>query len=108
MQGDPPKLWLDLTSYVMMAPDPRTFRLVQDTRDGHLTLLETKNRAEMLEKVTEFIANRTIIRQRELPATAWNPPVSPGQYSTAALLLAWLTGFSFGVLVLYVAWVLLS
>ncbi len=106
--GDEPRLWIDLTSYIVMAPDPRTYRLVQDTRDGPQTLLETADRAEMLQKATEFVAHRTIIRQQQLPT----PPVSAtslqGRYSTSALLLAWLTGLSFGVLALLLAGALLS
>ena len=103
IQSDVTKLWLDLTSYVTMAPDPRTYRLVQDTREGPKTLFETKIRAEMHAKVVEFIAHRTVIRQREMPQTVENAQPSQGRYSTAALILAWLTGFSFGVLVLFVA-----
>jgi len=106
MHGDPPRLWIDLTSYVTTAPDPRTFCLVQDTKKGQSILLETKNRSEMHKKVTEFIAHRTVQRQRELPQAAINQPISRGHYTTPALILAWLTGVSFGVLMLYVAWVL--
>lgn len=29
--GDPPRLWVDLITSVVMAPDPRTYRLVQST-----------------------------------------------------------------------------
>ncbi|NNE24167.1 MAG: hypothetical protein HKN11_16310 [Rhizobiales bacterium] len=104
--GDPPRLWIDLTSYVTTAPDPRTFRLVQDTRQGRDILLETKNRSEMHKTVVEFIAHRAVQRQRELPQTAAGQPVPGGRYSTPALILSWLTGFSFGILMLYVAWVL--
>ena len=100
--GDPPRLWIDLTSYVMMAPDPRTFRLVQDSREGPQTLVETRDRAEMASKITEFIAHRTIERQRELPVTTAPSPVQLGKYSTGSLILAWLTGFTFGVLALFV------
>src|SRR5262245_28849469 len=38
--GDPPRLWIDLISSVVMAPDPRTYRLVQDAAAGRQTLLE--------------------------------------------------------------------
>lgn len=100
--GDQPRLWIDLTSYIVMAPDPRTYRLVQDTRDGANVLFETKQREEMRKKATEFIAHRSIARQRELPARLHHAPLATGRYSRAALILAWLTGFSFGVLALFV------
>lgn len=101
--GTPPRLWIDLTSYVVMQPDPRTFRLVQDTRDGHHTVAETTDRGKMVQHLGDFIALRTIARQRELAGASrpTEPPV-PG-HSTAALILAWLAGFSLGVLGLLVA-----
>ena len=34
--GFPPRLWLDNISYVIMEPDPRTYRLVRQAPDGHL------------------------------------------------------------------------
>ena len=100
--GTPPRLWIDLTSYVVMQPDPRTYRLVQDTRDGHHTLAETADRDQMVRNLRDFIAHRTITRQRELSAAPHptNPP--PAGHSTAALILAWLAGFSLGVLGLLV------
>src|SRR5436305_446464 len=43
--GDPPRLWIDLATSVVMAPDPRTYRLVEDSHVGRDTLLETQDRA---------------------------------------------------------------
>ena len=98
--GDPPKLWIDLTSYVVMAPDPRTFRLVQDTREGYHTIAETSDRARMVEHLTAHIAHRLVVRQRAFdPAQTAHLHRERG-YSTAALILAWLAGFSLGVLAL--------
>ena len=39
--GDPPRLWLDFITSVVMAPDPRTYWLVEDSQAGRETLLET-------------------------------------------------------------------
>ena len=100
--GDEPRLWIDLTSYVVMAPDPRTYRLVQDTRDGPVALRETTNRTEMMSALTELVAHRTVERQRALPTSSAPGPVPAGRYSLATLILAWATGVSFGALGLLV------
>lgn len=100
--GDQPRMWIDLASYVVMAPDPRTFRLVQDTREGPQTVLETTDRAEMMSALTEFIAHRAVERQRALPGGPAPQPSLTGRYSLAALILAWTTGVSFGALGLFI------
>ncbi len=107
MPGDPPKLWIDLITYVVMQPDPRTYCLVQDSNEGHHVLLETGSRPEMCRKVTELIAHRAVVRQR---AIAGQPPMShqAGRYGSAALWLAWLSGFSLGALALFVVGIVLS
>jgi hypothetical protein len=105
--GDPPRLWIDLITSVVMAPDPRTYRLVQDGHGGRQTLLETANREEMIERVEQHIAHRLITREREKGAVAAPQPRLVG-HSTGALILAWLSGFSIGVLALFVAGILIS
>jgi hypothetical protein len=105
--GDPPRLWIDLITFIVMAPDPRTYRLMQDGPGGRQTLLETTNRGDMIESVKQHIAHRLIAREREKTGVAAKPPKVLG-HSTAALILAWLSGFSLGVLALFIAGVLIS
>jgi hypothetical protein len=97
--GNPPRLWIDMLAYVLMAPDPRTFRFCQDTASGQRVLFETTDRAEVAEKITSYIAHRIIDRQRQLvePASDIGPPRRA--YGWGALLLAWLSGLSLGVLI---------
>ena len=104
--GDPPRLWLDLISSVVMAPNPRTYRLIEDTDAGREILLETTDRAQMVERIREHMAYRTIARERLIT----RPAPSPARegYSTGALVLAWLSGFMAGALILFVAGVLLA
>ncbi|MDE2446494.1 MAG: hypothetical protein KGO94_09960, partial [Alphaproteobacteria bacterium] len=45
--GAAPKLWIDLISSVVMEPDPRTFRLVQDQESRRETLFETTDMKAM-------------------------------------------------------------
>jgi hypothetical protein len=105
--GDPPRLWIDLITSIVMAPDPRTYRLVQDGQGGRQTLFETGDRGEMVERVKQHVAHRLIAREREkLGATASKSTLIG--HSTTALVLAWLSGFSIGVLALFVAGILIS
>jgi hypothetical protein len=105
--GDPPRLWIDLTTSIVMAPDPRTYRLVQDGPGGRQTLLETSDRGEMVEKVKQIIAHRLIAREREKVGVAATKTTLIG-HSTTALVLAWLLGFSIGALALFAVGVLIS
>ncbi len=105
--GDPPRLWIDLITSVVMAPDPRTYRLVQDVPAGRQSLLETADRAEMIASIKQHIAHRLISREREKTSAAPLKPMIAG-YSTGALILAWLSGFSIGALALFVAGILIS
>lgn len=109
--GDPPRLWVDLITFVIMAPDPRTYRLVQDSPAGRQTLLETTNRPEMVERITQHIAHRLIAREREMnresALAASSKPTVLG-HSTTALILAWLSGFSIGALALFIVGILIS
>jgi hypothetical protein len=107
---EPPRLWIDLTSYVVMAPDPRTYRLVQDTSEGHQVLAETTELAEMVNHLKMFIAQRTVARQRALLTGEQQTAAltGKGRHSTAALILAWLAGFSLGVLALLAVGIMMT
>jgi hypothetical protein len=105
--GDPPRLWLDLITSVVMAPDPRTYRLVEDSQAGRTTLFETKERAQMVERIRQQMAHRLIARARLMAAPTGQEAKRPG-YSTGALILSWLSGFTLGILALFVAGILLS
>jgi len=97
VEGDPPRLWIDLITAVVMDPNPRTYRLYQDTQDGRETLFETDNRGEMVEKIKTYMAHRLVARERQMASQAFlaRPPEG---FSTAAILLAWLAGVVIGAL----------
>lgn len=96
--GDPPRLWIDLITSVVMEPDPRTYRLQQDGEAGREILFESSDRASMAEAVKRHMAHRMVARERLKVAVVSPPP--PAGYSTASLILAWLSGLTFGALVL--------
>ncbi|MGI9372328.1 MAG: hypothetical protein ACR2OJ_07510 [Hyphomicrobiales bacterium] len=104
--SEPYRLWIDVLSYVIMEPDPRTYRFVQDTEEERQLIFETKDRPEMVKKITEYIAHRMIEQERlrtsrEGKATT----VFQSGYSGLALFFAWICGLSLGVLSLLVIWI---
>ena len=94
--GDPPKLWVDLITSVVMEPDPRTYRVQQDRQTGREILFESEDRAQVADAAKRQIAHQVIARERQAAAQVSPPP--PQGYSTASLLLAWLAGLALGAL----------
>lgn len=100
LPGDPPKLWVDLTSYVVMEPDHRTYRVLQDRQDDRSILFEGADREQAAEAIRRHMAHRLVARERQ---SAMVPPQSGLGYSSATLVLSWVSGFAFGALALVAA-----
>lgn len=64
--GTPARLWIDMTSFVVMARDRRTYRFLKDTRLGRTILLETADLAGMADTITNYVAERIVERERAL------------------------------------------
>jgi hypothetical protein len=64
--GLQPRLWVDATSHVMLARDRRTYRFVRDTRHGRVVLCESADIKQVQDKVTNYVAERIVDRQRML------------------------------------------
>ena len=64
--GLQPRLWVDATSHVMLARDRRTYRFVRDTRHGRVVLCESADIKQVQERVTNYVAERIVDRQRML------------------------------------------
>ena len=103
--GDAPRLWIDLVTYVVMAPTARQYRLVRDRQDSSEILFESEDRAAMREKITAYIAGRIVARERHLPPDVMigesRDSKSEQKYSSAALLLAWFSGVLLGIIGLF-------
>ena len=97
VDGFPPRLWIDNISFVVMEPDPRTYRLMRQEPAGHETIIETRDMAEMVAKVREYASHALIEAQRGEPASD-----TGGMRITSPMVMAWLTGFTFGVLALLI------
>jgi len=64
--GSPQRLWIDMTSFVVMGRDRRTYRFLKDTRLGRTVILETASLDDMADCITHYIAERIIERERTL------------------------------------------
>ncbi len=91
--GFPPRLWIDDISFVIMEPDPRTFTLMRQDASGRETIFSTRQMPEMIAKLQEYASHRLIEKQRSEAASG-----NSGGAANAQIVMAWLTGFTFGVL----------
>lgn len=105
--SEPPRLWLDLISGVVMEPDARTYRLTQDSQFGRDILFETADRALMIEHVKQHMAHRIIARERQRGGAAV-PRAEARGHSGLIVAFAWLAGFATGALILLIAVALLG
>ncbi|OAI24422.1 hypothetical protein A1351_17930 [Methylosinus sp. R-45379] len=64
--GDRPRLFIDHVGFVEMGRDRRTYRFLQDTRNGRVTIGESENIATVVEAITEYMAHRLIEREKAL------------------------------------------
>ncbi|MEX0853872.1 MAG: hypothetical protein WD036_11410 [Bauldia sp.] len=64
--GTPPRLWIDMTSFVVMARDRRTYRFLKDTRLGRTVVLETTKLDDVADTITHYVAERIIERERAI------------------------------------------
>lgn len=106
--GDPPRLWIDLISSVLMAPDPRTYRFELDTQNGREVLLETRDREEMARTIITHLAHRMIARERASAGLHMPGKPALNGYSGASLTLAWLSGFALGIFALLAVFAIMA
>ena len=64
--GTPPRLWIDMTSFVVMDRDRRTYRFLKDTRLGRTVILETASIDDVADMIVSYVAERIIERERAL------------------------------------------
>lgn len=66
MPSEHPRLFIDMIGYVEMARDRRSYRFVQDTRHGRITIAESELIDPMCEAIAGYMARRLIERERAL------------------------------------------
>lgn len=62
--GERPRLWIDMTSFVAMGHDKRSYRFLKDTRLGRIVLAETSDMNKAADFVSEYIAEKVLERER--------------------------------------------
>ena len=65
-QGTPPRLWIDMTAFVVMGRDRRTYRFLKDTRLGRTVIVESAELADVADTITHYVAERIIERERAI------------------------------------------
>ena len=96
--GATPKLWLDLISSVVMEPDPRTYRLVQDQDSRREKLFESSDLKEMSAYVVKYLAHRMIAHEKMARRLVPLPERPIRSYSLFDLVYVWVTGAIVGIL----------
>ena len=62
--GETPRLWIDMTSFVRMGRDRGVFEFIKDTRMGRTILAQSDDREKMAKMVTSYVAERILERER--------------------------------------------
>ncbi len=100
LPGVKPKLWVDLISSVVMEPDPRSFRLIQDREKNSETVFETPSEAEMVNYLTRYLAHRLVSHDKLVASVPPAETMPNSGYSLADMIYVWVTGCLFGVMTL--------
>jgi hypothetical protein len=110
--GEVPRLWIDMTSYVRMDRERRRYEFVKDTRNGRLLLGESADRNDIAVRVTDYVAERILERERMLegewhsmwvPARTEIPARKKGGTGIGPFMATLLFGFMAGAAAM-VAW----
>src|SRR5918998_2861354 len=68
LPGQPPRFWVDATSFVAMGRDKRQYQFVKDTRLGRTVLAESANVETIADAVTRYVADRIVEREQAIEA----------------------------------------
>jgi hypothetical protein len=107
--GETPRLWIDLISSVVIAPDTRIYRFEQERSGEREVLKESEDLDEMKHHILRYLAHRVLERERssvQLSSFATSSPLQ--KYTLAALAYAWVTGAAFALLACVAAAMLLG
>ena len=96
--GVKPRLWIDLVSSVVMEPDPKHYRLVQEQTSGRVVVFETDSFAEMQSYLTRYLAHRMVEQARQKLAAPNSDSAKSDHYTAIDLFLVWAAGLGLGVL----------
>ena len=78
LPGQPPRYWVDATSFVMMGRDKRQYQFVKDTRLGRAVLAESMSVETIAQAVTRYVAERIVERDQAIDADWLNAAIRSG------------------------------
>ena len=82
--GDKPRLWIDMTSFVSIGLDNKSYRFLKDTRMGRVVLAETSDQAHVADIVSDYVAERIVERVRMMEGD-WEAIKASNQMKTLKL-----------------------
>jgi hypothetical protein len=85
--GQNPRLFIDAVAHVGLARDRMSYRFVRDTRNGRVVLEESRDLKEVANRVTRYVAERIVERQRAMEGDV-HPAISVGAAAGTTLLPA--------------------
>ncbi len=96
--GQPPRLWIDMTAHVSMGRDRRIYRFLKDTKAGRTLLAETGDLNAVADVISNYVAERVLERERILEgewthirlAKEPEPKVAPVKRRSGWLNFLWL------------------
>jgi hypothetical protein len=68
LPGQPPRFWVDATSFVVMGRDKRQYQFAKDTRLGRTVLTESPSLEVIADAVTRYVAERIVEREQAIEA----------------------------------------
>ena len=108
LPGNPPRYWVDATSFVAMARDKRTYQFAKDTRLGRTMLAESASLEIIADAVTRYVAERIVEREQAIESDWLTKavrtrrgalaPVRTSRSSENFSLIWGLTGFGLGMI----------
>ena len=81
--GERPRLFVDMIAFVEMAHDKRTYRFVQETRHGRVTIAESEKADTIIDAMTAYVARRLVEREAALASDTMSPEKASGARATA-------------------------
>jgi hypothetical protein len=66
VREDKPRLFLDMISFIDVSEESKKFRLIKGGRNGPQVLHETSDETALISRITDYIAERLIVRERIL------------------------------------------
>ncbi len=82
--GATPRFFVDMIAFVEMGRDKRTYRFLQDSRYGRRIIVENTDAAVVAERITAYVAERLVARDRMLADLAARSAPMPDRVQPAA------------------------